>query len=63
MSDDPGTMQTLSRGDAERLLREIKRSAGRVAASNHRDLANRAAEIEAIAHFLLYDFDGGREVE
>jgi hypothetical protein len=49
----------LSRDQAAELLREIWTAASRLADSGHRDLVNRAAEVKAMAHFMLYDFDGG----
>jgi hypothetical protein len=51
----------LSREQAGQLLREIWKAASRLAGSGHRDLVNRAAEVKEMAHFMLYDFDGGVE--
>lgn len=42
-------------------IREIKRLAAVAAASGFRDIAPRAAEIEAMAHYMLYDVDAGLE--
>ena len=49
----------LSRDEAGALVKQIWLAASRLSESGHRDLVNRAAEVEAIAHFMLYDFDGG----
>lgn len=51
----------LDRDAALDAVREIWRLARAVAATEHRDLAPRAAEITAMAHFMLYDADGGVE--
>ena len=59
MSDLGSSDGELSRDQAGQLLREIWTAASRLADSGHRDLVNRAAEVKAMAHFMLYDFDGG----
>jgi hypothetical protein len=51
----------LTREEAGELLRQIWLAATRLSESGHRDLVNRAAEVRAMAHFMLYDFDGGVE--
>jgi hypothetical protein len=53
----------LSRDEAGALLREIWLAASRLSRSGHRDLLNRAAEVQAMAHFMLYDFDGGVDAD
>lgn len=53
--------EPLDRETALESVREIWRLGRVVAASGHRDLAPRAAEITAMAHFMLYDVDGGVE--
>jgi hypothetical protein len=59
MSDRDSQGGPLSRDEAGALVRQIWLAAARLSESGHRDLVNRAAEVEAIAHFMLYDFDGG----
>jgi hypothetical protein len=59
MSDLGSDDGELSRDQAGELLRVIWTAASRLADSGHRDLVNRAAEVKAMAHFMLYDFDGG----
>ncbi len=59
MSDQGPEDGPLSRDQAGALVTQIWLAASRLSESGHRDLVNRAAEVEAIAHFMLYDFDGG----
>lgn len=49
------------RADAMEKVRTIWRLSGEVAASGERDLELRAAEIRAMAHYMLYDADAGIE--
>lgn len=63
MNDSAPEGDELSRDQAGELLREIWTAASRLADSGHRDLVNRAAEVKAMAHFMLYDFDGGIEAD
>lgn len=63
MSDQGPQDGPLSRDEAAALLREIWLAAARLARSDHRDLVNRAAEVQAMAHFMLYDFDGGVDAD
>jgi hypothetical protein len=61
MSEPEPSDGVLSRDEAGELLRQIWLAARRLSGSGHRDLVNRAAEVQAMAHFMLYDFDGGVE--
>ena len=63
MSDPGREGGTLSRDEAGALVRQIWLAASQLSESGHRDLVNRAAEVEAIAHFMLYDFDGGVDAD
>ncbi|KBZ60992.1 hypothetical protein QRB36_05240 [Mycobacterium marseillense] len=63
MSDLVSGDGTLSRDEAGALLREIWLAASRLSESGHRDLVHRAAEVKAMTHFMLYDFDGGVEAD
>jgi hypothetical protein len=63
VSDQGPEVGPLSRDEAGALVRHIWLAASRLSESGHRDLVNRAAEVEAIAHFMLYDFDGGVDAD
>jgi hypothetical protein len=63
VSDEGPEDGPLSRDEAGALLRQIWLAASRLSESGHRDLVNRAAEVQAMAHFMLYDFDGGVDAD
>ena len=56
-------VEQLTREEAHQLLVRIWESASRLADSGHWDLVNRAAEVKAMAHYMLYDFDAGVEAD
>jgi hypothetical protein len=51
----------LDREAADELIRVIWHASVRLAGSGLPNLVPRAREIEALAHFMLYDADGGIE--
>lgn len=51
------------RAAAMNSVRQIWALSGEIERSGYRDLAPRAAEIHAMAHYMLYDVDGGLEEE
>jgi hypothetical protein len=61
MADDASAGRALTREQADELITAIWKAATRLAASGYPNLVPRAREIEALAHFMLYDADGGVE--
>jgi len=57
MSDE--VRSELTRERADELLRSIWHASREIASSELPNLVPRAREIEAMAHFMLYDADGG----
>ena len=51
--------ETMSRDEAMDAVRTIWRLSSRLEKSGYLDLEGRAAEITAMAHYLLYDADAG----
>ncbi|MCW2692193.1 MAG: hypothetical protein JWM67_797 [Mycobacterium sp.] len=54
-----GAPEPLPRAEAMADVRTIWRLATRLATSGHLDLEGRAAEVAAMAHYMLYDEDAG----
>ena len=50
-----------SRAEAMDAVRAIWRLSSQLTGCGYRDLENRAAQIAAIAHYMLYDDDAGLE--
>jgi hypothetical protein len=51
--------QGLSRTEAMDMVRTIWRLSSQLQSSGYLDLESRAAEIAAMAHYMLYDADAG----
>lgn len=52
---------TMTREEADQLITQIWKASRRLTESGLPNVVPRAREIEALAHFMLYDADGGIE--
>jgi hypothetical protein len=59
MSEEALSGEPAARAEAMDAVREIWRLSTRLATSEYLDLAGRAAQIAAMAHYMLYDDDAG----